>query len=207
MRSTILKGVRTFLLAVLAGIAISIGGVAYLSVENKIVGAFLFAAGLYAICVQGLNLYTGKIGYLFDNPPSYLWTLLVIWIGNWTGAILAAQAVNVCRIRSIAETAKAVCASKLADGYGSLFLLAVFCGLLVFVAVDGYKKTQNPLILFICVAGFILCGFEHCIADMFYFSMADAWSASSVLRIVVITLGNSVGGLLIPLVKKLPEKE
>ena len=55
---------RDFVYAVLAGISISIGGVVYLSLDNKIAGALLFTAGLYAIVLNGLFLYTGKIGYL-----------------------------------------------------------------------------------------------------------------------------------------------
>ena len=73
----------------------------------------------------------------------------------------------------------------------------------MFIAVDGYKKCQNPILLFICVAVFILCGFEHCIADMFYFSMANAWSLTSFIDILIITLGNGIGAIFIPLSKKI----
>lgn len=90
------------------------------------------------------------------------------------------------------------------DKLFSLFLLAIFCGFLMFIAVDGYREVKNPVILFMGVAAFILCGFEHCIADMFYFSAAGMWSGGAFLRIIIITLGNSLGGILIPLVKKLP---
>ena len=84
----------------------------------------------------------------------------------------------------------------------SLFLLAVFCGFLMFIAVDGYKQSGSPVILFLGVGAFILCGFEHCIADMFYFSVAGMWPAQAAAAVLVITLGNSVGGILIPLAKK-----
>ena len=58
---------RVFLRALAAGIAIAVGGTVYLSLENKIVGALLFTVGLYVIVLNGLNLYTGKIGYLVDQ--------------------------------------------------------------------------------------------------------------------------------------------
>jgi formate/nitrite transporter FocA (FNT family) len=73
----------------------------------------------------------------------------------------------------------------------------------MFIAVDGYAKTKNPIILFLGVAAFILCGFEHCIADMFYFFVAGMWSNAALKTILIITLGNSVGGMLLSLVKKL----
>ena len=153
------RELRVLALAVLAGMAIGIGGVLYLTLENKVVGALMFTVGLYAICAHGLNLFTGKVGYLVNKPVSYLITLLEIWVGNLCGTYLAA---------------------------------------------DGYREVKNPVILFMGVAAFILCGFEHCIADMFYFSAAGMWSGGAFLRIIIITLGNSLGGILIPLVKKLP---
>lgn len=200
------KYIKILLLAVLAGITIAIGGCIYLSLDNKIAGALLFTVGLYAICIHGLKLYTGRIGYLINESPVYLLELAVIWIGNFLGTFLAAMAMKETRISAISEKAAKLCQVKLDDGLSSLFLLGVFCGLLMFVAVDGYRAAKNPIILFMGVSAFILCGFEHCIADMFYFSAAGLWSGRSFIRILVITLGNSIGGMLIPLVKKIPDK-
>ncbi len=200
-----MKYVKTFALAVLAGIAIGIGGIVYLSLENKIAGALMFTVGLYTICVHGLNLFTGKVGYLAEQPHSYLMDLLLIWCGNFCGTYLAAIAVQESRIFGITEKAAELSAVKSEDGLLSLLLLGIFCGFLMFVAVDGYKSCKNPVILFMGVAAFILCGFEHCIADMFYFSAANAWSGRTLLVILIISLGNSIGALFIPLVKKIPQ--
>ena len=202
-RNQIKKYVHMFALAVLAGIAIGIGGTVYLSMENKTAGALLFTVGLYTICVHGLNLYTGKVGYLVNEPLSYVGCLLVIWFGNLAGTGLTAAAVSRTRISGIGGLAAAVCEVKVNDQLPGLFLLAVFCGFLMFAAVDGYKATGNPAILFLGVAAFILCGFEHCIADMFYFFEGGAWSPRAAVCILVITLGNSAGAVLIPLVRKM----
>ena len=59
---------HAFVLAVLAGIAIGIGGTVYLSMDNKTAGALMFTVGLYTICIHGLNLYTGKVGYAPNQP-------------------------------------------------------------------------------------------------------------------------------------------
>lgn len=195
---------RTFALAVLAGAAIGIGGCVFLSLENKVIGALLFTVGLYTICIHGLNLYTGKVGYLVEQPVSYCLDLVVIWAGNLAGTYLAASFMRATRICDISQKAAEMCEIKLNDCFSSLFLLGIFCGFLMFVAVDGYKRTKNPIILFMGVAAFILCGFEHCIADMFYFSVAQMWSGKALLCTLIITLGNSLGGMLIPAVKKLP---
>lgn len=81
------KYVRLFALAVLAGAAIGIGGIVFLSLENKIVGALMFTAGLYSICVHGLNLFTGKVGYAVEQPKSYIIDLVIIWVGNLAGGM------------------------------------------------------------------------------------------------------------------------
>lgn len=199
------KKLQCFLLAVLAGVAISIGGMVYIwrMQENRLAAALLFAVGLYIICVHGLNLFTGKVGYAVSQPKAYWLDLAIIWCGNLAGTWLAGAAMRASRISGLAEGAALLCDPKLGDSLGSLFLLGIFCGLLMFAAVDGYKSTQNPLLLFVCVAVFILCNFEHCIADMFYFSAARLWSLDALVRILVITAGNSVGGMLIPGVKRL----
>lgn len=197
------KNIKMFLLAIGAGLAISIGGTVYLSVDNKIIGSLLFAVGLYAIVLNGLFLYTGKVGYLVDQSDKieYLGLLAITWLGNLAGTWIGAVAVLNTRIQGIRENAVGICETKLADGPLSIFLLAIFCGILMYIAVDGFKEKENPLILFICVSVFILSGFEHCIANMFYFSIAGAWSLKTIVYLIIMTLGNSLGGMLIPSLK------
>ena len=154
------------------------------------------------VCLNGLNLFTGKVGYAVEQPLSYILDLIVIWIGNFLGTGFVALTINLTRVSGIKETAAKLSETKLNDSPISLFILGIFCGILMFVAVDGYKNSSNPIILFTCVSVFILCGFEHCIADMFYFSISGSWNATAFIYILIITLGNSLGGILIPLWKK-----
>ncbi len=195
---------RIFLKAAAAGITIGIGGAVYLTLENKVIGAVLFGVGLYTIVLNGLFLYTGKVGYLISakDKKAYILQLIFTWLGNFAGTALAAAAISATRIRNLRRTAEVICKTKLADTPHSILILAVFCGILMYVAVDGFREKGNPLILFFCVTVFILCGFEHCIANMFYFSLAGAWSLRAVIYLLLMTLGNSVGGILLPLVKK-----
>lgn len=194
---------NTLVLAIVAGLAIGVGGCTFLTLENKLLGTFMFTAGLCTICFHGLNLFTGKMGYVVNEKPAYIIDLLIIWIGNLIGTYIMAECVLHTRVSGNFEIAKSMCETKMNDSYSSLFILAIFCGFLMFVAVDGYKQSKNAVILFMCVAAFIFCGFEHCIADMFYFSIARAWSAEACLRIIVITFGNVLGGVIIPLARKL----
>lgn len=200
---------KEFLLAIPAGVAIAIGGAVFISLCGegliaKIIGALMFSVGLYAIVLNGLFLYTGKIGYLINEKPKYLLTLLATWIGNLVGTMASAGLLLLTKYgKPLRESASAICEAKVSQSVCSAFILAIFCGILMFVAVDGYKNCKNPMILLLCVSVFILCGFEHCIANMFYFSMGVMWSLKSFGYILIMTLGNSVGGMLIPAVKRI----
>ena len=76
----------------------------------------------------------------------------------------------------------------------------------MFIAADGYKNIKNTvgkmLVIFLPVVVFILSGFEHCIANMFYFTIAQVWSLRTVGYLMIMTLGNAVGGIFIPLLRK-----
>lgn len=202
------KHLRDFVLAVLAGMCIAVGGTIFLSLDNKVLGAFLFTVGLFTICVNGFNLFTGKVGYALDNPPSYLLFLSNVWLGNLVGTWLVAALLGFTRIgAALQDKASFLCDTKLGDCALSVFILAIFCNLLMYIAVDGFKNNQHEigkyLGLFFGVVVFILCGFEHCVANMFYFSMAGVWDLHTLVWLLIMTAGNCVGGLLIPVCLKI----
>jgi formate/nitrite transporter FocA (FNT family) len=49
---------------------------------------------------------------------------------------------------------------------------------------------------------FILAGFEHCVANMYYFSVANMWTLKTILYVLIMILGNSVGSILLALLIK-----
>ena len=197
--------------AILAGVCIGLSGVVLLSVENKVLGAALFTVGLFTICTFGLNLYTGKICYVFFQDRDYALNLPIIWLGNLIGTGLIALCARMTRIASISERAMSMCQTKLDDSLLSLFFLGVLCNLLIYIAVAGYNRNPHELgkylSLFLGVTIFITSGTEHCVADMFYFWMAGAWSGRTVICLLVITLGNSVGGVLFGLLHDFVKKK
>ena len=203
-----MKAIRTIVGGILAGIIISIGGIVFLSLDNKVLGALFFTVGLFAVCTFGFNLYTGKVCYVFDQDKHYAMNLPLIWLGNLAGTVLAAAAVRATRVGpALAEKAQAICTVKLNDGVLSILLLSFFCNILIWLAVEGFKNNPHPagkyLSLFFGVTVFILCGFEHCVANMFYFSVAGLWSWKTLGWVLLMTLGNSAGGVLFPLLRKI----
>ena len=182
--------------AILAGMMIGIGGCVYLGCEVKWVGAILFAVGLFTIFSFRLDLYTGKVGYLFDNDRSYISYLLVVIIGNFIGCLILGLMMPLDAAVNLAN-------AKL-DNYEFLPVLfkGVLCGMLMFIAADCYKNTKSFIATFVCVPVFILAGFEHSIADMFYFCSAGAFSVESLVFIITVLIGNAIGGFLIPVCRK-----
>ena len=203
-----MKWFRTFVGGILAGISIAIGGTVFLSLENKVLGALFFTVGLFAVCTFGFNLFTGKVCYMFDQDKAYALGLPLIWLGNLAGTFLTALAERATRVGpALAEKAQAICTVKLNDGLLSIFILSFFCNVLIWLAVEGFKNNPHPagkyLSLFFGVAVFILCGFEHCVANMYYFSVAGMWSWKTLAWVLVMTLGNAAGGVVFPLMRRL----
>lgn len=73
--------------SILAGVMITLSGILYLSVDNKIVGALLFAFGLFTILNLRFNLFTDKAGYLYSKEITLI-NLVVIYIGNAIGTFI-----------------------------------------------------------------------------------------------------------------------
>ena len=201
MKKNVMNYVNFLIKGIYAGIMIGIGGTVYLSVENPVIGSFLFSIGLLMICMYGMNLYTGKIGYVLINKFNYVYELLLSLLGNFMGTFLVARMILYTRVAKIGERALAMSSVKLNDNLLSIFVLSIFCGMLMYIAVNNYKKSTNEIGkyigIFMCVMVFILCGFEHCVANMYYFSVACAWSWKTLLYLLVMVAGNSAGSITI----------
>ncbi len=196
--------------SILSGFMICIGGTVYLSciaLNLKPLGAFLFAAGLYSICVYGFNLFTGKVGYIAYNFKDIKYIRLVVLVlafnllSTYLLGILASYA-----FPSVVEPAKNIYAAKTQTPLLKLFTSGVFCGILMFLSVDTWKK-GTKIGIFIYIPVFILCGFDHSIANSFYNGIANGFNAftpQNLLIFAVVILGNAAGGMLIPLLSEKP---
>ena len=77
---------KTILTSILAGFSIGLGGMIFLSVDNKIVGSALFSIGLFLVLTMRFSLFTGKVCYLLEgNFERNLINIVLIWCGNFIG--------------------------------------------------------------------------------------------------------------------------
>lgn len=181
--------------SVLAGCLIGLAGTVNLSVDNKFLGAFLFSFGLITILAQSLYLYTGKVGTL--NLSCEWFILPIVAFGNFIGTNIVAWGMRCTRFgETLNQSAQAIVQNKLSDSWFSIFLLAIGCGVMMYLAVKGWMEdTHTWLIVILPVMIFILSGFEHSIANMFYFAMAGEYSLKAFGYIFIMLIGNAIGSL------------
>ena len=187
-----------------AGVLISIGGTVFLSCDNKYVGAVLFSVALVCICLKGYYLFTGKIGYMTESHKrSDILNLITGLFGNALACILCALLIKIT-IPAVSVSAEVLCRGKLENQTViATFIRAVFCGVLMYLAVSIFRDAKTPIGILFCVPVFIISGFEHSIADIFYFSVSSEFLSRSVLFIITVIFGNSVGGVLLPFISLL----
>ena len=179
-----------------AGLAISIGGIAFLSVGGGALGAFLFSIGLILVCTRGMSLFTGKLCYV-TGWASAREVLLIL-----TGNLIAAGGVGlvISRVKPIlAYSAKEICENKLDEGL-LVIPLGMLCNIMIYFAVDAMKTLKSAgisvFIIVLCVMIFITCGFEHSIANAFYFAAGGSlFTAAGINYLCLNIIGNAIGGI------------
>lgn len=177
--------IKTIFKSILAALLICLGGAIYLACENKIVGSGLFSIGLISVIVLQADLFTGKIGYI--NKNNWLQIIIILLVNLLTAFLIGLLYQAVYGVQDLFLI-------KLKKPWYQLLSDGFICGVLIYLAVELYKKIQNLIPVILCVMGFILSGAEHSIADMFYFG-ASSMSWYGFGMIWLIALGNAVGSL------------
>lgn len=183
---------------------------------RKVLGSALFSFGMMLVCICGTSLYTGKIGFALhgDSAADRIENaarLPFMLLGNVLGiCILAAFVFASTRLldngldTEMANVAVKKYEAGLEGFKVKLFLDAFCCGLLVYMAVLSYRKCGvsglPALIVFIAI--FVYCGFQHSIANCFYYTFyllgKEAGSAeisNIIVAFLITVLGNTLGAL------------
>ena len=202
---------KVFLFGIYAGLAIGLGSLVFTIVSaylnnmgGMIFASALFSIGLILVCTLGLQLYTGKVGVVFDDEKKLkenAINLPIMLAGNAVGAFALGI---ICHFifMNIPEVANRIQAISLGKTNSTtVFLQGIFCGALVYIAVYFFKNLQNYAMKIIgiitAVTLFVYCGFQHCIANMFYFGMAFNWNVDMLWNLLIVILTNSIGALLV----------
>lgn len=230
---------KMFLLAVLAGIFIAMGGVgattAAVSIPfpsvGKLIGACIFPGGLTMVLLAGSELFTGNCLLTIPllekeiSAAGMVKNWVVVYLGNFVGSLLAAAGVvfshqislfNNGMAVSVISTAAGKCALPFADAV----IKGILCNFLVCIAVwisFAAKDVAGKIAgLFFPIMIFVLSGFEHSIANMYYIAAglfaenvpayaqaaaeagidvgALTWGNFFVANLFPVTVGNIIGG-------------
>lgn len=195
--------------SVLSGIYILIAAVVYLIVGNlysKLVGSMLFSLGLLVIVSKNYNLYTGKVGYLFPYKKKGFLNILTIILGNSIGIIVFGLLLNLTNLGDLSEYAKLATIPKFDNTWYSALILSVFCGFLMYTAVEGYNVIENEIakvvIVVFAVMAFIMAGFEHSIANIAYVVLSKEISFKIILYLIIMIIGNGIGAIILNVLRE-----
>ena len=168
-----------------ASLLIGLGDFVLLKIDSPI-GPFLFAFGLLGVCVLGLNLFTGKCGFLVEDGIK-ISDLIIVLIIN----LLFGYAIGVIFSLFDATIVNAA-EAKVTSWNMSLefFLKSVMCGVIMYLAVELYRRGTNLGIL-LGVPLFIFCGFQHSIANAITMGAAAEFSWT----ILLCAAGNFAGAI------------
>lgn len=194
-------------LSLAAATAVIAGGPAASPEWAALIKAVIFPIGLILIIMANLSLFTGNI-YSYGacvangcNIWQALGLLIISWFGNLIGSIWVAYGVRISIPGFDLHALEQVANVKILTPYPQLFVLAVFCNMLVCYAVSMARRNTGVLKLFgifFPIFLFVFFGFEHSIADMFYMLFTEEFSAHNYLSFLgIATAGNIIGGVLV----------
>ncbi|MBR5389079.1 formate/nitrite transporter family protein [Candidatus Saccharibacteria bacterium] len=169
-----------------ASLLIGLGNFALLKLGNPI-GPIIFAFGLLGVCYLGLNLFTGKCGFLFEDKLKVRDLAIILGVNLIFGYLVGLL------FRVADPTIIEAATSKTAGWEFSIafFVKSLLCGVIMYLAVKMYKK-GTPLGIIFGIPLFIFCGFQHCIANVITLGVAASFSWSLSLAIA----GNFIGSLI-----------
>lgn len=245
IHKTRLRFRKMLLLSILAGAFIALAGVgastASCMVDNpslaKLVGACVFPGGLAMVVLAGSELFTGNCLLIIPllskkvAAPLVLRNWVVVYCGNFIGSLLVAalsvyshQAGQFSGALVVSMFSTAI--TKCSLTFGDAFLRGIACNFLVciavwisFAATDAIGKLAG---LYFPILLFVVSGFEHSIANMFYIPVALfakgvpayaeaaaqsgldlsalTWGHFLAGNLLPVTLGNLVGGLAVGII-------
>lgn len=213
--------------AMCAGIILSCAGAAsvYASAgfENaslsSLIQALVFPVGLLIICICKFKLYTGCCGAcLCDNNGvgDYFGKLGTAWIANFFGAFTATCVLFMIGANRFEDKIILIAQSKMSMDFIELVILGIACNFLICLGIMMAEKLtcdfSAALILFLVVFLFVICKFEHSVANMFY--LLYGWLASPDIKffeifrnLIPVSIGNLFGGVFAALIVGYNTKE
>lgn len=228
-----LSTAKCFVLAILAGAFIAFGAL-YFCVfmgdpslpfgVQRVVGGICFCLGLVLVLCCGAELFTGNMLLICAKASKKIswkglarnWAL--VWLGNLVGSLLVVALVFFADIPALNSGNVATAMVNIASGKISLdpvalvskaILCNIFVCLAVWIGSSSRTVVDKVIGILLPISAFVACGFEHCVANMFFLPIGFALNLSGVgalgaialdgilYNIALATIGNIIGGVLV----------
>lgn len=229
--------IKLFVLAMFAGAFVALGAAFFTVVmgdaqmgfaAQRALGGLCFCLGLELVLLCGAELFTGNALMVLGKVSGKIsgrglvrnWS--IVWLGNFVGALMLAALIFMSNLQgmnggAVGDAMVSLAVGKVAPAWHTLFFKGVLCNLLLCLAVwigFGARTTADKVLgIILPVSAFVVMGFEHCVANMFFLPMglaaraagygaavagAESLTAGSMLyNLSAATLGNIAGGILI----------
>ena len=204
---------RILVQGIMAGFMIGIGGYASQLATvlglSKVVSAAIFPVGLIMVVLTGAELFTGNClmpaavmnGRIRFSGMGRVWVLS--YIGNLIGSLILGFAIRYTGSDDYIALAESVAAAKTGMPILEMLIRAILCNILVCIAVwmaiNADSTSGKVLCAFVPVFTFVLCGFEHSVANMYFLTVGSAGVGAAFVQIAIVTVGNIIGGSVIGL--------
>lgn len=230
---------RMFILAIFAGMFIAVAGAgastASVMVSNasvaKLISGCVFPAGLAMVLIAGSELFTGNCLMVIPWMEKEITLIqmlrnwVIVYVGNFVGSLFIGYTVSAGHQLSLFGNALGgatinTAVMKTSLSFQDAFIKGILCNFLVCIAIwmaFAAKDVVGKIIgLYFPILLFVVSGFEHSVANMFYISAglfakmnpdyvgaaaADTshltWGSFLIKNLLPVTLGNIVGGSII----------
>lgn len=235
--------IQTLLLSFLAGAFIGFAALFYTTTitggadlpfgVKKMLGGLAFCLGLVLVVIAGAELFTGnnlKVMALASGKISPLQlskSWLLVYIGNLIGSVATAYGIYLTGQYAMADYEVGRLAINIANAKCQLPFIAalfrgIYCNVLVCLAVwlclSARSSTDKILCILFPITAFVACGFEHCVANMYFIPMGMILKADSgflasigtnasdyaalsmqgfIKNLIPVTIGNIIGGAIL----------
>lgn len=212
---------KTFILAVLTGMYIGMGGMFMLLVKSdasfsfvtsQLLGGLTFCLGLFLVIVTGAELFTGNALMICGElSKKFNWIKLlknwaIVYLGNLVGSLLLVTLLYFANLSALnggamGDAMLTVATGKVAQPFVVLLFKGIMCNLLVCLAVwiafAGRTIVDKFVGILLPISAFVACGFEHSVANMFILPMglvtgASGFAYSGAADISLLTVGSAL---------------
>lgn len=203
---------------------------------GRLVSGLIFASGLVFVILTGAELFTGNVliasAWLCGqvSAGAMIRNAIFVYIGNFIGSIFVAWLLSLSGLwHGGADMAGAmtikIALGKVGLSFTEAIVLGILCNWLVCLAVwmsFGTTSTSGKVLcIYLPILMFIVSGFEHCVANMYYIpaglmALNDpayvqqvmaawhigeealqqlTWQTFLINNLIPVTIGNMVGGI------------